>query len=54
MLLFVIPDRWVDQSFHIRQQVGMFFPMMMLGLGSVFAKFFYPDAWALAELLFPT
>jgi Zn-dependent protease len=42
--LFFIPDRWVDRFFEIRQEIGMFFPMMMLAIGSGFSYIFQPIA----------
>ena len=42
MILFVLPEERTTWFFQIRQQVGMMFPFLLLGLSSYFWTFFTP------------
>jgi Zn-dependent protease len=50
--LFFLPDKHVDRFFEIRQEIGMFFPMIMFGLSAVFSSIFSPIAYTIYRAVY--
>ncbi|MBM3724498.1 MAG: site-2 protease family protein [Acidobacteria bacterium] len=51
-ILFVLPERYAAKFLAIRSQVGMVFPILMIGLSGTFWSFFYPVLGFVYRLFF--